>query len=82
MGRAIFPLSLPIDDWIKAGGASVVMAAGLMALPAPDAAFIHLAIHIPAGIALYGAAALVLDIAGCRSVFVLPAIRRLQWRSA
>lgn len=81
-GRAIFPLSLPVEDWIKAGAASVVMAAGLMALPAPEAAFAHLASHIPAGVSIYALAALALDIAGCRSVFVMPIVRRLQWRGA
>lgn len=82
MGRSVFRLSLPVEDWVKASAASVVMAAGLMALPAPDGAFAHLATHIPAGFALYAIAALTLDIAGCRSVFVMPAVRRLQWRGA
>jgi len=82
MGRGIFRLSLPLEDWVKAGAASVVMAAGLMALPVPETAFVHLALHIPAGAAIYAIAALALDIAGCRSVFVMPAMRRLQWRGA
>lgn len=82
MGRGIFRLSLPLEDWVKAGAASIVMAAGLMALPAPEAAFVHLAVHIAAGAAIYAIVALTLDIAGCRSVFVMPAMRRLQWRSA
>ncbi|MGP1274964.1 MAG: lipopolysaccharide biosynthesis protein [Caulobacterales bacterium] len=82
MGRGIFRLSLPIEDWSKAAGASVVMGLVLVLLPAPQDAFIHLASHIPAGFTVYAVTALALDVAGCRSVFLLPFVRRLQWRSA
>ena len=82
MGRGVFRLSLPIEDWIKAAAASVIMAAALMTLPAPDGALAHLATHVPAGAGVYALVALILDVAGCRSVFVVPAMRRLQWRGA
>lgn len=81
-GNRIFALSLPLADWAKAAGASAVMAAALAVLPAPENALLHLVSHIPAGFAVYAIAALVLDIAGSRSVFVMPAVRRLQWRGA
>jgi O-antigen/teichoic acid export membrane protein len=75
-GRFVFPLKLPVEDWTKAALATAAMAVVLIALPAPASALLHLLSHVVAGAAVYGALAIMLDIAGCRSAMALPLIRR------
>lgn len=69
-GRAAFPMPVPVKAWSSAALATGVMAVVLVILPSPEAAFSALIVKVGGGVAAYGAAALLLDVAGCRS-FVL-----------
>tara|TARA_R110000868_G_scaffold35549_4_gene127421 strand:- start:14495 stop:15952 length:1458 start_codon:yes stop_codon:yes gene_type:complete len=67
LGRKHFPLPLPWGDWIKAAAATVVMAAAVMALPELQPAWLMLAMQAITGGLVYGACALVFNVADCRS---------------
>jgi O-antigen/teichoic acid export membrane protein len=66
-GRTIFPLPIPVKTWAGAGAATGLMALALLALPAPAIPVAALSLKIVVGAGVYGLAALVLDVAGCRS---------------
>ncbi|MEQ8434525.1 MAG: polysaccharide biosynthesis C-terminal domain-containing protein [Oceanicaulis sp.] len=67
-GRSIFALPIPWRDWSAAAAATAAMAAAVLAVPAFEAALVTLAAKIAAGAAAYAAAALTLDVAGCRTL--------------
>ncbi|MFS2317892.1 lipopolysaccharide biosynthesis protein [Maricaulis sp. D1M11] len=74
LGRNFFALPLPWSEWIKSAAATVLMGAAVLAIPALGTAWILLFLQAGTGLVVYGAAALVFDIAGCRSWLG-------QWRS-
>jgi O-antigen/teichoic acid export membrane protein len=67
LGRKLFPLPLPWNDWIKAAAATGLMAAAVYALPAINSAWLMLLAQAVTGAAVYIASALALNIADCRS---------------
>tara|TARA_R110002072_G_scaffold33957_3_gene102281 strand:- start:567 stop:2024 length:1458 start_codon:yes stop_codon:yes gene_type:complete len=67
VGRRIFALPLPWIDWGKAGLATAIMAAAVIAVPVPDTAMLALMIKAISGAVVYCTAALALDAAGCRA---------------
>jgi len=73
-GRSAFVLPVPVKAWTGAAAATGVMAAALILIPAPPAALAALLVKIACGGAVYGAAALAFDVAGCRS-FVTERLR-------
>jgi O-antigen/teichoic acid export membrane protein len=66
-GRTAFTLPVPVKAWTGAAAATVVMALAITFIPAPDAALAALLVKIGVGAGVYGVAALVFDVAGCRS---------------
>ena len=80
-GRRYFPLPLPWGAAARTALACAVMAAGVMAVPWPQdwPALALLMAEAALGAVLYGAAALVLDLAGCRQIAAL-ALARLRRR--
>lgn len=79
-GRTIFALPIPIRSWVGAAGATAVMSAAILLLPAPDAPVMALMAKIMAGGLTYLAAALVLDVAGSRALLTsrINALREVQ----
>jgi O-antigen/teichoic acid export membrane protein len=67
LGRRHFALPLPWVDWLKAATATMIMAAAVYALPQFETAWLMLLVQAVTGGLVYVAAALVLDIAHCRS---------------
>lgn len=67
LGRRHFRLPLPWMEWIKAASASVIMAAGVYALPDIETAWIRLIVQAATGLIVYAAAAYAFNIADCRS---------------
>ena len=65
-GRRYFALPLPWAEWIKAATATVIMTAGVFALPELETAWLDLILKAATGGFVYAVAAWVLDIAGCR----------------
>ena len=65
-GRSAFTLPIPVRSWAGAGLATAAMAAVLIGLPAPEAAFTALVVKIAVGGAVYAGAALILNVNGCR----------------
>ncbi|WP_019962126.1 lipopolysaccharide biosynthesis protein [Woodsholea maritima] len=80
VGHRIFPLPLPWADIAKAGMASLAMAASLYALP-PLEGLIALILPVALGGLVYGALALILNIAQCRD-WMAPLMRRLSLKEA
>lgn len=73
-GRSVFALPIPVRAWGRAAAATAVMSLVIIALPAPAVPMLALALKISVGALVYGAAALALDVAGCRE-FVLSRLR-------
>lgn len=71
-GGRIFELPLPLTDWAKAILATTAMGLAIAYLPEFDSALLQLAVTVSTGIGVYGAAALLLDIAGCRAFLPRP----------
>lgn len=67
LGRRHFRLPLPWIEWMKAACASLIMAAGVYALPEIETAWIRLIVQAGTGLIVYTAAAYVFNIADCRS---------------
>lgn len=67
IGRRIFAMPIPAADWMRAAAATLVMAAAIWALPEFEIALAELAVTVLTGAAVYAAAALALDVAGCRA---------------
>ncbi len=65
-GRGAFALPVPVKSWTGAALATAAMAAALSGLPAPEAALPALIARISAGALVYAAAALALNVNGCR----------------
>lgn len=67
LGRRLLPLPIPFRVLAQAGGACAVMALIVSLIPNLGAgALVQLLVEAAIGALVYGAAALVLDIAGCR----------------
>jgi O-antigen/teichoic acid export membrane protein len=77
LGRRACPLPVPWDVLFKAGGASLVMAACVWALPAPGG-LLELVVKAGVGAAVYGALVLGLDVAGLRGKLSLILRRKAQ----
>lgn len=77
LGRRACPLPIPWDVLAKAGGASLVMAACVWALPAPGG-LLELTLKAGVGAAVYGALVLGLDVAGLRGKLSLILRRKAQ----
>jgi O-antigen/teichoic acid export membrane protein len=67
LGRRVFALPLPWTDWIKAATATVIMAAAVFAVPDLGPAWATLISQALVGAVVYATAALLFNIAGCRS---------------
>ena len=67
LGRRHFALPLPWMDWLKAAIATLIMAAAVFALPQFEAAWLMLLVQASLGALIYVAAALMLNIAQCRT---------------
>lgn len=65
-GRRHFALPLPWAEWIKAGSATAIMAAAVLAVPGLPEAWQTLAVKAAIGAVVYAISAYVFDIAGCR----------------
>ncbi|GLK51023.1 lipopolysaccharide biosynthesis protein [Maricaulis virginensis] len=65
-GRRHFALPLPWAEWIKAGSATAIMAAAVLAVPGLPEAWQTLAAKALTGAVVYAISAYVFDIAGCR----------------
>jgi O-antigen/teichoic acid export membrane protein len=76
-GRTVFALPIPVSDWVRSGGAALVMGAVILALPSLDSAPAELALEISLGAGVYALLALVLDAAGCRTLIAAPVLARL-----
>lgn len=77
LGRRACPLPIPWDVLFKAGGASLVMAACVWALPSPGG-LLELVLKAGVGAAVYGALVLGLDVAGLRGKLSLILRRKAQ----
>ena len=66
LGRRYFVLPVPLGDWAKAACAAGLMALAVWALPEIGPAWFLLLLKAMVGAAVYGIAALALNIAGCR----------------
>ena len=67
VGRGLFPLPLPWGDWVKAATATIVMTAGVFAMPDLPMAWLDLAGKALSGAVIYIAAAYAFNIAECRT---------------
>ncbi|MGY6629321.1 MAG: oligosaccharide flippase family protein [Oceanicaulis sp.] len=76
-GRTVFALPIPVSDWVRSGGAALVMGGVILALPTLDSAPAELALKVSVGAGVYGLLALVLDAAGCRTLMAGPVLARL-----
>jgi O-antigen/teichoic acid export membrane protein len=77
LGRRACPLPIPCDVLAKAGGASLVMAACVWALPTTGG-LLELVLKAGVGATVYGALALGLDVAGLRGKLSLILRRKAQ----
>lgn len=77
LGRRACPLPIPWDVLAKAGGASLVMAACVWALPATGG-LLELVLKAGVGATVYGALVLGLDVAGLRGKLSLILRRKAQ----
>ncbi len=68
IGRRIFVMPVPLGDWTRAGIATAWMAMVILALPSFELATLDLATRIAAGAATYALAAIILNVADCRSL--------------